>query len=89
MSFVLFCIKTARPCHLSFLPMDQTEDLATKRIFGVITLLITDFLAGITAFSPVTGLSYIIAVHLQELIAFFLQDASLLCAMVCLHESST
>ena len=52
--------------------MNQTDELATKRVFGVIAWLITDYmlLAGLTAFSPVTGLSHIIAVLLQELIVF-------------------
>ena len=36
--------RTARSCHLSVLCMNQTEELATKRVFGVITLLITDYL---------------------------------------------
>ena len=64
MSFVLFGLKTAWSCHLSVLRMNQTDELPTKRVFGVMMLLITDYLifAGLTAFSPVTGLSYIIAV---------------------------
>ena len=44
MSFVLFGIKTGRSCHLSVFRMNPTEELATKRVFGVITLLITDYL---------------------------------------------
>ena len=43
-SFVLFGIKTAWSCHLSVLHMNQTEKLAMKRVFGVIMLLITDYL---------------------------------------------
>ena len=44
MSFVLFGINTARSCHLSVLRMNQTDKLATKCVFGVITFLITDYL---------------------------------------------
>ena len=44
MFFVLFGINTARSCHLSVLHMSQPEELATKHVFGVITLLITDYL---------------------------------------------
>ena len=44
MSFVLFGINTARLCHMSVVRMNQTEELATKRIFGVMTLFITDYL---------------------------------------------
>ena len=43
MSFVLFVIKTARSC-LSVPRVNLTEELATKRVFGAITLLITDTL---------------------------------------------
>ena len=43
MSFVLFGIKTARLCNLSVLRMNQTDELTTKRVFGVITLLIADY----------------------------------------------
>ena len=74
--------KTARSCHLSVLRMKQTDELVTKRVLDVITLLITDYLiffSGLTAFSPVTGLCYIIAFHLQVLIVFFLQDTSSSC----------
>ena len=42
--FVFFGIKTAQSCHLTVLHMNQTEELATKRVFGVITLLIIDYL---------------------------------------------
>ena len=31
-------------CLMFCLRMNQTEELATKRVFGVITLLITDYL---------------------------------------------
>ena len=42
---LLFCSeKTARSCHLSVLRINQTEELAIKRVFDVITLLITDYL---------------------------------------------
>ena len=37
-------IKTARSCHLSVLRINQTEELAAKPVFGVMTLLITDYL---------------------------------------------
>ena len=43
MSF-FFGIKTARSCHLSVLRMKHSEELAMKRVFGVITFLITDYL---------------------------------------------
>ena len=43
MSLVLFSIKTARLGHLSVVRMNQTDELATKRVFGVIILLITDY----------------------------------------------
>ena len=36
--------KSARSCHLSVLRMNQTDELATKRVFGVITLWTTDYL---------------------------------------------
>ena len=78
----LFGIKTARSCHSSVRLMDQADERATKRGFGEIMLLVTDCLifAGLTVFSPVTGLYYIlIAVLLQELIVFSLQVTSLLC----------
>ena len=42
LSKVLLHQNTARSCHLSVLRMSQTEELATKRVFGVITLLIAD-----------------------------------------------
>ena len=44
MAFVLFGIKTAWSCHLSVHHMNQIDELATKRVFDVITLLITDYL---------------------------------------------
>ena len=43
MSLVSFCMNTARLCHLSVLRVNQTGQLA-KHVFGVITLLITDYL---------------------------------------------
>ena len=73
--------------------MNQTEELAKKRVLGVITLLITDyildFLAGLTAFSPVAGLSYIIAVLLQELIVFSYRIQVYCTSMVYSDESAT
>ena len=61
--------------------MNQTEERATKRVFGEKTLLIvlTLFSCRFKVFSPVTGLSCILMVVLsQELIAFLLQISSLL-----------
>ena len=43
----VFCFvryETARSCHLSVFCMNQTDELATKRVLGVITLLITNYL---------------------------------------------
>ena len=72
MSF--FRHKTAQPCHLSVLRMNQTEECALKHVFDVITSYgkrLLDFLAGLTIFSLVTGLSYyLIIVLLQELTVF-------------------
>ena len=44
MSFVLLGIKTDRSYHFSILRMTQTQELAKKRVFGVLTFLITDYL---------------------------------------------
>ena len=44
MPSVLFGVKVARSCHLSVLCMNQTNELVTKHVFGVIALLITDYL---------------------------------------------
>ena len=54
---LFFGINTARSCHLSVVRMHQTDELATKRVFGVIMFLITDciFSCRLTAFSPVAG----------------------------------
>ena len=44
---IVFCFvryKSARSCHLSVLRMNQSDELATKRVFGVITLLTIDYL---------------------------------------------
>ena len=81
MSFALFDIKTDRSCHLSVLHMNQNEELGTKHIFGVITLLITNYLifCRFNCFLSSYRFIYIIAILLQELIVFFLQDSSLLC----------
>ena len=91
-SLALFGIKTARACDLSVLCVNQSEGLATKRAFGVITLWITDYLisfSGLTAFSPVTGLSYVIAVLLQELTVFFYRMPVYCASMIYLDESAT
>ena len=44
-----------------------------------IHILRIPLVSGLTAFCPVTGLFYIIAILLQELIVFFLYDTSLVC----------
>ena len=58
--------------------MNQTEECAMKRVFGVMIWYnnvggkrLVDFLAGLTVFSPITGLSYVlIVILLQELMVF-------------------
>ena len=77
---------------MSVLRRNETEELATKRVFGEITLLITNYLdslAHLTAFSPVTGLSYIIAVLVQGLIVFSYKIQVYCASIVCLDESAT
>ena len=70
MSFVLFGIKTAHSYHLSVLCTNlKRKKLANEaRIWcnNVVDNWLLDFLECLTAFSPVTGLSYIIAVLLQH-----------------------
>ena len=69
--------------------MNQTDEVATKRVFGVITWTTDYFLAGLTAFFPVTGLSYITAVLLQELIVFSYKIQVYCASMVYSDESAT
>ena len=72
--------KTAQSCHLSVLRMNQTDELAMKRVFGVMTLLKTDYLI----FLQVYQLSLQLQVYFSSLLFFyrsdsiFLQDTSLL-----------
>ena len=40
---IVIIIIKARSCQLSVLRMNQTDELATKRVFGGITFLITDY----------------------------------------------
>ena len=77
-SYLYRTAETARSCHFSVFHMSQTEEFSTKRVFGVfisyddvVGKLLLDFLAGLTVFSLITGLSYIwIIFLLQELTVF-------------------
>ena len=72
MFFVLFGINTARSCHLSVLRMNPTEELATKHVFGVMTLLINDYLFSCKFNSFLSSYRFILyyCCSWQELIVF-------------------
>ena len=56
---------------------------------NVVDNRLLDFLAGLTAFSPVTGLSYTIAVLIQEMIVFSYRIQDYCASMVYSDESAT
>ena len=81
MSFVLFGINTARSYHLSGLRMHQTDELVMKRLFGVITFLITDYLFSCRFNSFLSGYRFILyhCCSFTGVDSVFLQDTSSLC----------
>ena len=78
-SFVSLGIKTARSCHLSVLRMNQTDELATKRLFGVTTLLIADNLISCSRFNSFLSSYRYYCCYFTDVDSVLLQDSSLLC----------
>ena len=70
--------------------MNQTDELATKRVFGVIALLITDYLISFRFNSFLCSYRFILYYCCSFTVnSAFLQETSLLCVHVYSDESAT
>ena len=74
-------MNVAQSCHFSVLRMNQTDELATRRVFCVITLLITDYLFSCKFNSFLSSYRFMIyyCCSFTGADSVFLQDTSLLC----------